>query len=97
MGCVVAALAYLFPAVLVLALACLARQRLAMPMVATGMLAVLAVSALSELSPASSAITSLARGRWFLGEEPLRQIAPSLTAAALVIMLAMATRAKGYR
>ena len=69
----------------------LARERLAMPIVATGMLAVLAVSALFELSPASSAITSLARGRWFPEEEPLRQIAPSLTAAALVIMLAVAT------
>lgn len=97
LGCIVAALAYLLPASLALSLACLLRSHLAMPIVVVGMLAVLTVTTLSHLVPGSEAVTALARGSWFLGEEPVRKIAPSLSAAGLVIMLAMATRARGYR
>ena len=97
LGCIVAALAFLLPASLALSLACLLRQHLAMPIVVVGMLAVLTVATLSDLVPSSEAVTALARGSWFLGDEPVRKIAPSLSAAGLVIMLAMATRAKGYR
>lgn len=91
LGCVLGALSYLFPAALALALACLARQRLALPIVVVAVLAVLATSTLTDLMPNAGAVTDLSRGRWFPGEKLLRQIAPSLSAATVVIMIAMAT------
>lgn len=91
LGCILGAFTYLFPAALALALACLLRQRLALPIVVVGVLAVLTASTILDLTPNGMAITALARERWFPGEETLGQIAAPAAAVAAVIALSVAT------